>query len=162
MLALLRANPLVSALGGLGVILALLLAIQSVRLGHERNVSERLRINLNEVRAERDSLIAAAKEAERLNQEQVSRIVNEQDRISNERQADLSARLERLRRELRGQAPKGSAGSAPASPDGKAPGGADGPPAMCLSSEELLRAAEDEERHDQLITWIEEQLKVAR
>lgn len=33
-------------------ILALLLAVQTVRLGHERNVSERLRIDNNELRGE--------------------------------------------------------------------------------------------------------------
>ena len=52
MFALLRANPLVSALGGLGVILGLLLAIQTIRLGAANNRADRIQINLNEARAE--------------------------------------------------------------------------------------------------------------
>ena len=52
MFALLRANPLVSALGGLGLILGLLLAIQTVRLGAANNRADRIQINLNEARAE--------------------------------------------------------------------------------------------------------------
>jgi hypothetical protein len=150
---------------GLGF-LALLLAVQTVRLDHRSNQLERAKINLNECRdgrkADRASYIDAQRRAAELNKQDVTRIVNEQDRISSNVEADLTARLERLRSELRAKAAQGSAGRPQASPDGKAPGSASPEAGMCLAPDELLRAAENEERHDQLISWINEQLGVRR
>src|SRR4249919_1795152 len=133
MLALLRANPIVSALGGLGVILALLLAIQTVRLGHRSNQLESAKINLNECREGRKQDRAAYEQAQRdaaaKNEAEVKRIETEQDRISSNVETDLRARLERLRSELRKGTPAspsnpngpkaGSDGGSPAEPDGQ-------------------------------------------
>ena len=146
---------------GLGLV-CLLLAVQTVRLGAEQNSHERTKINLREVRAERDNLIAAQVEARRLNDEQVQRIEKEQEAITDEVERDLTLRLERLRSELRSKAAPRNPGSSQASPDGKAPGGTPQEAGVCLAPDELLRAAENEERHDQLITWIEKQLGVER
>lgn len=108
---------------------------------------------------ERAQLDAAAK-----NREQVARIEAEQRNVTDEVSRNLNARLERLRSELRSKsaAPQGAAGSPKAGPDGPAPGSPDGTARVCLEAEELLRAAENEERHDQLISWIEKQLAIPR
>jgi predicted phage gp36 major capsid-like protein len=146
---------------GLGL-LCLALAVQTVRLGHAENKADNLRFRLKEVVAERDSLVAAAKEAERLNAAQVRRIEADQEKVNDEIERDLTARLERLRSELRSKA----AGSNPAGPkagsDGEAPADPVGEAGLCLTSDQLLRAAESEERHDQLISWVEKQLQVER
>lgn len=150
---------------GIGL-LCLALAIQTVRLGAANNRADRIQINLNECRQgridDRKAYEDAQRKAAELNKAEVGRIVGEQDRISNNVEADLRARLERLRSELRDKAAGGSSGSPGTSADGKAPGGIDEEARVCLEADELLRAAENEERHDQLITWINEQLKVER
>lgn len=150
---------------GLGI-LALLLAVQTVRLGNRTNQLERAQINLKEVRAERDNLIAAAKEAKRINDEQVARIEKEQQDITDDIEAKYEADLARLRAELgkrmRSEAPKGVAGRPEASPDGQAPGEPHAPSRVCISSEQYVRGAETELQLDTLITWVEEQLKVQR
>lgn len=157
-LLLLRAHWKLALVG----ILLMALAVQQVRIGQRDNRIERQQVSINELRFERDKLIAAAKEAERLNKEQVQRIVSEQDRISSNVEADLNARLERLRSELRAKAPQRNPQGSGASPDGKAPGATDGEAGVCLAPDELLRAAENEERHDRLIDWVEQQLQVQR
>jgi hypothetical protein len=150
---------------GLGF-LALLLAVQTVRLDHRSNQLERAKINLNECRdgrkADRASYIDAQRRAAELNKQDVTRIVNEQDRISSNVEADLTARLERLRRELRAKANNGNPQGTNPGSDGKAPGTVAGEAGLCLAPEQLLRAAENEERHTQLIDWVERQLKVDR
>ena len=140
-------------------ILCLLLAVQTWRLDRAQDKYEDCQAGRQRDRA---AYAQAQRDAKAKNEQQVQRIVSEQDRITKDVEADLTARLERLRSELRSKAAPRNPGSPEAGPDGKAPGTASDPPAMCLSPEELLRAAEDEERHDQLITWVEEQLKVVR
>jgi hypothetical protein len=105
--------------------------------------------------SDRISYEQAQKTAEALNRAQVERVKSQQQRITDDVEANLSARLERLRRELRSNtAPQ----SAPVSPNPSLTGPASEGPAptarLCLSTEELLRAAENEERHDQLINWV--------
>jgi hypothetical protein len=114
--------------------------------------------------SDRNAYTATQNEARRMNEAEVARIESEQRRITDEVQSDLSARLERLRRELR-KAPSsagGSAGGPDSGPDGSAPEGAPSAPRLCLAPEELLRGAENEERHEQLIRWVEKQLGVKR
>lgn len=98
------------------------------------------------------------------NQAEVDRIEADQERISNEVESNLRARLERLRRELqpRPAAPQGVAGVAGLPASGAPAGGTDEAPGVCLTPGELLRGAENEERYDQLISWIERQLGVKR
>ena len=142
-------------------------ALFYVQRNNARDDLDTARINLRECRQgridDRKAYEDAQRKAHEANLADVARKEAESQRISNERQADLNARLERLRSELRkpGSA-KGSAGRPGISETRPATPGTDGPPALCLSSEELLRAAEDEERHDQLITWVEQQLGVKR
>lgn len=113
-------------------------------------------------KADREAYEAAQREAERRNRAKVNEIERQQEQITDETTRDLNARLERLRRELRDKA----AGSAPGRSGSPAvpatPQGTDAAPRVCLTPEELLRAAENEERHDQLITWLEKQLGIKR
>jgi hypothetical protein len=161
MFAALRANLLATVLGLAAVIFAAIGIVQSVEIDgflwwdglKEKN--ERLE-------ADNKELIDGAEEAKRLNEQQIQRIERDQEKVNETRLADLTARLERLRSELRSKAAQGSSGGPKASPDGKAPANPDGEAGLCLAPSELLRAAENEERHDQLIRWVEEQLRVQR
>ena len=143
-----------------------MLAVQTVRLGAANNRADRIQINLNECRQgridDRKAYEGAQAQAKAKNEAEVARIEKEQEAITDEVSRDLTSRLERLRSELRAKAAQGSAGRSEASPDGKAPSGIVEAPRVCLTSDQLLRAAENEERHDQLITWIEKQLGVER
>jgi uncharacterized protein with von Willebrand factor type A (vWA) domain len=150
-----------AAIGALAAILLVIAVVQSVRLDGFLWIDGVLDREENLTR-DNNELRAAVKEAERLNDQQVDRIVTDQEKVNEARLADLTARLERLRSELRSKAPQGSAGSPKAGADGEAPANPDGEAGLCLAPDELLRAAENEERHDQLITWINEQLQVAR
>jgi hypothetical protein len=106
----------------------------------------------------------AQRQAKEANRAEVQRIKSEQEKISHEVQSDLNARLERLRRELRakGSTAGGASRGPGASPNGKPTERTDGEAGLCLAPEELLRGAENEERHDQLISWVERQLGVKR
>lgn len=92
----------------------------------------------------------------------VADIEAQQKRISDARLKDANDRLARLSGELRAHGPaaqgysNGAGPSAPAHPAD----GTHGSSGLCLSPEQLLRAAQDEERHDQLITWLEQQLTI--
>jgi hypothetical protein len=113
--------------------------------------------------ADRASYAQAQKDAQALNDQQIQRAKAEQEKISNETVSDLERRLELIRRELRkpgAAAPQSHPASPEAGSAGQAPGGASSEAGMCLSAEERLRSAENEERHDQLITWVERQLGV--
>jgi hypothetical protein len=150
-------------------ILIALLAVQTVRIEGLKiwplsidGLKKDLADERDGRKADRDTYAKAQAEARALNEKQVARIEKEQEAISNEISRNLTARLERLRSELRSKAAPRNPGSPQAGPDGEAPGGADGEAGLCLTSEELLRAAENEERHDQLISWIEQQLKIER
>jgi FtsZ-interacting cell division protein ZipA len=114
--------------------------------------------------SDRNAYTAAQNEARRLNEAEVARIESEQRRITDEVQSDLNSRLERLRRELRANpaAPGGSAGGPDPGPDGSAPEGSPDSARLCLAPEVVLRGAENEERHEQLIRWVEKQLGVKR
>jgi hypothetical protein len=114
-------------------------------------------------KADRAAYEQAQREAAAKNEAEVARIESEQEKITDDVSRDLNARLERLRSELRRNAPsKGSAGSPQAGAAGSAEPGANETARVCLAPEELLRAAENEERHDQLISWVERQLGVTR
>jgi hypothetical protein len=120
-------------------------------------------IELTQLRAQdRANHEAAAREAERLNKATIARIKSDQQEISDEVTSDLNSRLERIRRELRppsqanpGRPPEPGTGGA-----GSAPCRADDPAWLCVAPEERLRAAENEERHDQLINWVDRQSRV--
>ena len=161
MFATIRANLLACVLGLAAAIFMVIAVVQNVEI-HGFLWIDGLNDKVETLKRDNNELRFAAKEAKRLNDEQVARIEREQQEITNEVQSDLNARLERLRSELRSKAAQGSAGRPQASPDGKATPGVVGEAGVCLAPEELLRAAENEERHDQLITWVEKQLGVER
>jgi hypothetical protein len=103
----------------------------------------------------------AQKQAEAKNLADIQRTEQRQKEISDARVADLNARLERITRELRDNpTAKGSAGRTPVPEIGPAPCRAYDPAWLCLSPADRLLAAQNEERHDQLITWNEQQMKV--
>jgi hypothetical protein len=149
-------------------LLLLALAVQTVRHQRAVNRADRAEFNLAESRAgriaDRKAYEEAQKAAAAKNIAEVQRITTEQEKISHERESNVVARLERLRRELRAQnaAPGGSPGRPAASPDGNPAEDPAGAARVCLAPSVILRAAENEERHDQLIRWVEEQLRVKR
>lgn len=117
---------------------------------------------------DRRNFEAAAKEAARLNREQVARIKADQDRVTQETSREYQADLARLRRDFALRL-SGAAKANPGSPGqgrtGTVPGaasGTDGEARLCYAPEDVLRAAENELRHEALIEWIEAQRKVER
>jgi hypothetical protein len=106
-------------------------------------------------KADRSAYEAAQAKAKADNLEHVRKIETEQKVINDEVTRDLNARLERLRSELRRHpAAGGSSGGPGVSQTGNQPGAPE-EAGVCLTPEELLRGAENEERHDQLITLVE-------
>lgn len=150
---------------GLGLLL-MALAVQQVRINSRDNKIERQQIDIRELRGERDSLIAAAKEAERLNKEQVQRIVTDQEKINGDIEARYRADRERMQRELaerlRRQTDNGHPQGPGAGPNGKAPGGSDAEAPVCIPPSQYVQGAETELQLDTLIDWIEQQLQVKR
>ena len=152
---------------GLGLIL-LALAVQTLRLDSAQERAKRFKAEAAQCekarKEDRRIYEQAQLDAALRNREQVKRIETEQERVTNEVTRDLNSRLERLRRELRQATPAapGSPGGPGAGPDGKPRPGTPEASRVCLAPDDLLRAAENEERHDQLISWIEKQLGVKR
>jgi hypothetical protein len=144
------------------IILALLFAV--IGLKSNRDLWKGRTQHLTQLREfERKSYDRAQEIAADLNKAEIERIRKQQEAITDEVSSDLNARLERLRRELSKPgtpaapgAPKGPGTGGP----GQAPGGADGSAGVCLAPEELLRGAENEERHERLIEWVRRQSEV--
>jgi hypothetical protein len=113
--------------------------------------------------ADRAAYEKAQAAAAALNEAQVQRVKSEQQRITDETVSTLDARIELIRSELRKQqAP--TAQHAPSGPQagnaGPAPCTTTDPAWMCLSPAERLSAAENEERHDELIDWVLKQSSI--
>lgn len=165
MLAILKANVAATLLGALSAILLAICVYQYVQLNGFLWI-DGVKDDLADCERDRNELRAAAKEAERLNKEQVDRIVADQEKVNDDIEARYRADRERLQRELadslRRKAAPGSTGSPKAGSDGAAPQGIDAPATVCIPSADYVRGAETELQLDTLITWIEEQLKVAR
>jgi hypothetical protein len=154
--------PLYKYIAG-GLLFACLLL--GLRLGLEIRHAHKLETQLAKVTAaraaDRAAYLQAQKDAAAKNQADIQRTEQRQKEISDARVSDLNARLERIARELRDNpAAKGSAGSAKLPETGATPCRAFDPAWLCLSPDDRLRAAQNEERHDQLITWEEQQMKV--
>lgn len=112
-------------------------------------------------KADRASYGRAQAEAAAKNLREVREIEQRQEEISREAVETLNTRLRRLRSELRGKgaaAPTGATGQPGLPQSGNPAAGTDGAAGLCLTAEQLLRAAENEERHDRLIDWAEQQL----
>ena len=144
--------------------LALFAGIQTMRVWAEQRHSAKVESQLTKCnsarRADRLAYERAQADAQAINQHQIQRTKQKQEAITDEVRTDLNSRLERLRRELRSPAPQSAPKGPGAGQASPAPGGASPKAGLCLSPSELLRAAENEERHDQLITWIERQSQV--
>lgn len=116
--------------------------------------------------ADRRSYEGAQKLAAAQNQADVARIEKDQDHVTQEVERNLNARLAELRRQLvhSGQAAAigGPRGQSPTGADGKSGAGIAEAAGLCLATSELLSAAESEERHDRLIDWVEQQLRIQR
>ena len=110
-------------------------------------------------KADRARYEQAQKDAEARNKAQVRATEEQYKRNNDEAVSSLNDRIARLRRELsaRPGSTEGSAGR-PGVPQADNPPGTPGKAGVCISPEELLRGAENEERHDQLITLILKQL----
>jgi hypothetical protein len=96
------------------------------------------------------------------NKADVAAAAQKQKDISNAQVATLNDRLARLSDELRARGP--AAQSHPVEPGvpqtGNASPGTPGAPGLCLSPDQLLRAAQDEERHNELIDWVLKQSSI--
>lgn len=148
--------------------LALFIAALMGALKIERAQNGKLKSQIERVTearaADRAAYEAAQKLAETRNRAKVAEIELEQERITADATQSLSARLERLRRELR-QTPSPAPGAAgrPGSPaDGTTPGGTPGEAQVCIPTSKYVLGAEYEEKLDQWITWYERQLGVTR
>lgn len=148
------------SIGLLCIILVQHFTLVTVR--HERDSWQKQYAAEHEARAaDRRAYVKAQAEAAVKNQADIQRTEQRQKEISDARVSDLNARLERIARELRDNpSAKGSAGRAPISETGTAPCRAVDPAWLCLSPADRLLAAQNEERHDQLITWVIDQSKV--
>jgi hypothetical protein len=138
--------------------------VQHFELAHSRSQSARWQKQFQSEHTaritERKSYETAQVQAKAKNEAEVHATEERYKRNNDEAVSSLNDRLARLRRELSAggtAAAQGHPGQPQVSQvDGAA--GAPGSPRLCLSPAELLRAAENEERHDQLITLIEKQL----
>lgn len=144
--------------------LALFAGLQTIRVSAERRHSAKVEAQIVKCEAarhaDREAYAKAQADAQAKNRADVERTKQQQKEISDATVANLNARLERLRRELSASAAQGAPGHPGLSENGNPAPRADGQAGVCLTPEELLRAAENEERHDRLIDWVERQSKV--
>lgn len=155
LMTLLRASPYIAILILLGVV-----AFQSDKIHYWKQAARNCELQRQ---ADRAGYEQAQAEAAKANAEHVAQVEKQQQQVTDEISRDLETRLARLRAELlRQSSVKGSSGGAGASVVPGAAEGATGQAGLCLAPEELLHAAESEERHDQLINWVEQQMKVRR
>lgn len=138
--------------------MALVLMYAALRIEQAQNVKLKAQIEkcADARKADRATYEKAQADAKAKNLEDVRQREANQQRLNDETVSNLNARLERLRSELRqrASAPQGHPGQ-PGPPEAGSGSGAAEAPGVCLTPEEHVRAAENEERHDQLITLIE-------
>lgn len=162
---------------GLAVALLIATAFQTIRVEHLKRVVAVLRIDLTQARARTEAEIAQHKaskqayreaqaEAERMEKERLARITAEQERINDDRVQSYQRRLADARRtaeQLRNQARAGAGGKAggvsmPAADDTRRTSGtADHPE---LSEQERLIATEQAIQLDELITAVEQHMRI--
>jgi hypothetical protein len=145
--------------------LALFAGLQTIRVSVEKRHSAKVETQLAKCsqarHADQQAYRKAQADAQAKNAARRQRTEQRQKEISDARVADLNARLERIARELRDNpAAKGSAGRTPIPETGPAPCRAFDSAWLCLSPADRLLAAENEERHDQLIDWVIQQSKI--
>lgn len=154
--------PSLNLFGYVSIGLAGLCAILFAMYSMEKRGAQKWKARAGYYQSELKRVIDATEEAERLNKAEVARIKQEQEHVTREVESNLTARLERLRRELRSEADKRNSQSTGTGPDGQSRPGTPEATGVCLTPEEHVRGAENEERHDQLIQWVERQLQIRR
>jgi hypothetical protein len=140
--------------GSLFLCIILGIALKLERI-HSHKLAQR-NAELTELRAQdKANYENAQRSAKALNDAQIQRVKAQQEQITHEVTSNLNARLESIRGELQreAEAARRAAGRPPAGVSSDAPCRAVDPAWMCLSPQEHVRAAENEERHDQLIDW---------
>ena len=139
------------------IALALFGAVQTIRVKAEQRrahkVEQRLSKSEAARKADRDAYTKAQAAAALANKAQVVRVKKQQQEITDATVSRLNSRLELIRGELRKPASQGVSGSAGAGDPGQTPCRTTSAAWLCLSPEDRLRAAENEERHDELIDW---------
>jgi hypothetical protein len=149
---------------GLALGLLLLLDHAALLISHREN--GKLKGQLHECTTARANDRAvyekAQADATAKNKADLAAAAQKQKDISNAQVATLNDRLARLSDELRARGP--AAQSHPVEPGvpqtGNASPGTPGAPGLCLSPDQLLRAAQDEERHNELIDWVLKQSSI--
>jgi hypothetical protein len=141
------------------ICLAITLILTGYSRNHWKNVATTRQAQLSACQkgraADRAAYVKAQNDAAAKNKSDIQRTEQRQKEISDARVADLNSRLERIARELRDNpSAKGSAGSTPIPETGPAPCRAIDPAWLCLSPADRLRAAQNEERQDELIDWV--------
>jgi hypothetical protein len=140
--------------------LALFALVQHFELAHAHAEAAKWEKQFNSEHAgrlaDRASYAKAQQDAAMLQDAKIARAKQQQKDISDESVSHLSARLQLISDELRKQqnsAAPGSPGSAQAGDASPAPCRAYDPAWLCLSPQDRLLAAQNEERHDELIDW---------
>lgn len=144
---------------------ALFLFAQGRDARHDRDAWKRQSEKCAAARkTDRETYTRAQSEAAKANKDQVATIKAKQESVTHEVESNLNARLEQLRRELRGGTPpvKGSPNGPSTGPDGKAPDGANGEAQVCIPASQFLLAAEYEEKLEQWVNWATGVLQIPR
>jgi hypothetical protein len=151
-------------IGCIALVIACLVLLVANRAEERHSAKLQSQLTLCSQGREADRLAyrKAQNDAAAKNKAHVADVEAQQKRISDEREKSLNDHLARLADELRARGPaaQGHPNGAGSPPVPKPASGTPEAPSLCLSSEQLLRAAQDEERHDQLIQWVEQQMKV--
>jgi hypothetical protein len=144
------------------IALALFGAVQTIRVKAEQRHSAKVETQLSKCTAGRksdqDAYRKAQADAQTMNHADVARDERRKQELSNETVSRLNADIAELRRSLSkggAAAPQSHPGKPDLSSGDQPASGAPGETGLCLSPEELLRAAENEERHDRLIDYVE-------
>jgi hypothetical protein len=137
------------------IICGVLLIAHKADQRHIAKVEKQLHACTKGREADRAAYRQAQQEASVQNQKQVATVTAEHDRINHAQVSTLNQRLQLIADELRRErAAQGAAGGPATGPDVAAPCRAADPAWMCLSPEERLSAAQNEERHDELIDLV--------
>lgn len=144
--------------------LGALLIVQTIRVKAEQRHAHKVETQLSKVvaarKADHEAYVKAQAAAAAKNIAQVAHVKQQQQEITDATVSRLGARLELIRGELRRSNSQGAPGSAPTGDPGQTPCRASNSAWLCLSPQDRLSAAENEERHDELIDWVIAQSKV--
>jgi hypothetical protein len=148
----------------IGKLVALLIAVGIITFQNGRIHKWHVQNDKNVAAREADHAAYqnAQTQAAALNQQQITHAIEQQKALNDAKISHLNSRLQLIADELRkpNAAPQGNPIGTPASPGVEGPCRAFDPAWMCLSPADRLRAAQNEERHDELIDLVIEQSNV--